>query len=91
MPEFVDEGDEWPSKMAPARPRDQGAVSTLSAFGAGAYEPTDRVVTPVEPSASMRDQRPSHLAPAIDASAEQLPFPDASLDAAVTIFSGINR
>jgi ubiquinone/menaquinone biosynthesis C-methylase UbiE len=51
--------------------------------GAGSYEPEDRDVTAVEPSASMRAQRPPHLAAAIDATAEQLPFPDASFDAAM--------
>lgn len=55
--------------------------------GAGSYEPTDRDVTPVEPSASMRAQRPPHLASAIDAVAENLPFPDGYFDAAMTTFS----
>jgi hypothetical protein len=51
--------------------------------GAGSYEPEDLSVTPVEPSASMRSQRPPHLAPALDAVAEDLPFPDESFDAAL--------
>jgi SAM-dependent methyltransferase len=51
--------------------------------GAGSYEPEDREVTAVEPSASMRSQRPPHLAPAIDAVAEKLPFADNSFDAAM--------
>lgn len=51
--------------------------------GAGSYEPTDREVTAVEPSASMRSQRPAHLVPAIDAVAEELPFADNSFDAAM--------
>jgi SAM-dependent methyltransferase len=55
--------------------------------GAGAYEPADRVVTPVEPSASMRAQRPPGLAPAVDATAADLPFADGSFDAAMTTFS----
>ena len=38
--------------------------------GAGSYEPTDRDVKAVEPSASMRSQRPAHLAVAIDVTAE---------------------
>lgn len=50
--------------------------------GAGSYEPVDREVTPVEPSASMRAQQPRTLPPAIDATAEDLPFPDDSFDAA---------
>ena len=55
--------------------------------GAGSYEPTDRIVTAVEPSASMRSQRPPHLPPAIDAVAERLPFPDDSFDASMSTFS----
>jgi SAM-dependent methyltransferase len=51
--------------------------------GTGSYEPTDREVTAVEPSATMREQRPPHLATAIDACAEHLPFPDRSFDAAM--------
>lgn len=55
--------------------------------GAGSYEPVDREVTAVEPSASMRAQRPAHLPVAIDAFAEHLPFPDKSFDASMTTFS----
>jgi SAM-dependent methyltransferase len=55
--------------------------------GAGSYEPADREVTPVEPSASMRAQRPAGLAAAVDATAENLPFDDDSFDAAMTTFS----
>jgi len=55
--------------------------------GAGSYEPTDRSVTAVEPSASMRAQRPPHLPAAIDAAAERLPFPDRSFDAAMATFT----
>jgi Methyltransferase domain len=51
--------------------------------GAGSYEPTDRKVTAVEPSSSMRAQRPAHLVPAIDAVAEALPFPDKCFDASM--------
>ena len=51
--------------------------------GAGSYEPTDRIVTAVEPSAAMRAQRPAHLARAIDAVAQDLPFPDNGFDAAM--------
>lgn len=63
-----------------------GAARTVLNVGAGAgsYEPTDRQVTAVEPSESMRAQRRS---PAIDAVAEQLPFPDGSFDAAMSTFS----
>jgi ubiquinone/menaquinone biosynthesis C-methylase UbiE len=51
--------------------------------GAGSYEPTDREVTAVEPSESMRSQRPAELARAIDATAEDLPFADDTFDAAM--------
>lgn len=51
--------------------------------GAGSYEPTDRHVTAVEPSAAMRAQRPPTAAPAIDATAEHLPFDDDTFDAAM--------
>lgn len=52
--------------------------------GAGSYEPADRLVTAVEPSAAMRAQRLADR-PAIDARAEHLPFPDASFDAAMAM------
>jgi hypothetical protein len=66
-----------------------GAARTVLNVGAGAgsYEPTDRVVTAVEPSASMRAQRPARLSPAIDGVAEHLPFSDASFDASLATFS----
>lgn len=51
--------------------------------GAGSYEPTGRTVIPVEPSASMRAQRPAHLAPAIDGTAEALPLADGAVEAAM--------
>jgi SAM-dependent methyltransferase len=46
--------------------------------GAGSYEPPDRYVVAVEPSAAMRAQRAT---PAVDAAAEALPFGDDSFDA----------
>ncbi len=55
--------------------------------GAGSYEPVDREVTAVEPSASMRAQRPAHLPVAIDGTAESLPFPDQAFDAAMATFT----
>lgn len=55
--------------------------------GAGSYEPRDREVTAVEPSASMRAQRPPELAVAIDATAASLPFPDDAFDAAMATFT----
>lgn len=53
--------------------------------GAGSYEPLDRYVAAVEPSASMRAQRPGRLAPAIDGVAESLPFDDDAFDAAMAM------
>lgn len=55
--------------------------------GAGSYEPSGRTVTAVEPSATMRAQRPPHLSAAIDATAENLPFPDGHFDASMATFS----
>lgn len=51
--------------------------------GAGSYEPCDRWVLAVEPSATMRAQRPAGAAPAIAARAEALPLDDDSVDAAM--------
>lgn len=51
--------------------------------GTGSYEPSDRDVTAVEPSAVMRAQRPSGAARCMAATAERLPFPDQSFDAAM--------
>lgn len=55
--------------------------------GAGSYEPRDREVVPVEPSAAMRAQRPADLPQAVDAVAERLPFEDRSFDAAMATFT----
>lgn len=55
--------------------------------GAGSYEPINRRVTAVEPSASMRAQRPAHFPQAVDAVAEDLPFADRSFDASMASFS----
>jgi SAM-dependent methyltransferase len=51
--------------------------------GTGSYEPPDRDVTAVEPSALMRAQRPAGAAPCLAGSAESLPFEDESFDAAM--------
>jgi SAM-dependent methyltransferase len=65
-----------------------GARSVLNVgAGAGSYEPVDREVTAVEPSASMRRQRPAHLSAAIDAVAEKLPFAGRSFDASMATFT----
>jgi SAM-dependent methyltransferase len=55
--------------------------------GTGSYEPPGREVTAVEPSAVMIAQRPPGAAPAVQASAEALPFADASFDAAMAVLT----
>jgi SAM-dependent methyltransferase len=55
--------------------------------GAGSYEPADREVTAVEPSELMISQRPPGAAPAVQASAEDLPFDDDSFDAAMAMIT----
>ena len=66
-----------------------GNAKTVLNVGAGAgnYEPTERVVTAVEPSAEMIAQRPLHLGPAVQASADSLPFEDKSFDASMAILT----
>jgi len=66
-----------------------GSVRSILNVGAGAgsYEPVDRAVTAVEPSAAMRAQRPLHLPAAVDAVAERLPFADGHFDAAMATFT----
>src|SRR6202043_712622 len=51
--------------------------------GTGSYEPPDRHVLAVEPSALMRSQRLPDAAPCLAGSAENLPFQDQSFDAAM--------
>ncbi|MEJ7785362.1 MAG: methyltransferase domain-containing protein [Solirubrobacteraceae bacterium] len=51
--------------------------------GAGSYEPADRWLLAVEPSAVMRAQRPAGAAPAIAGVAEALPLDDGAVDAAM--------
>lgn len=55
--------------------------------GAGSYEPRDRDVLAVEPSAEMIRQRPPGSAPTVQASAEALPFEDGSFDVVMAILS----
>src|ERR1700729_3667804 len=55
--------------------------------GTGSYEPTDRRVVAVEPSAVMLAQRPASAAPAVKGSAEALPFSDDEFDAAMAVLS----
>jgi SAM-dependent methyltransferase len=55
--------------------------------GTGSYEPRDREVVAVEPSAVMRAQRTPDAPRAVDASAEALPFADASFDATMAVLT----
>jgi len=55
--------------------------------GSGSYEPGDRVVVAVEPSAVMLSQRPLGAAPALRAVAEALPFPDDAVDVAMAVLT----
>lgn len=55
--------------------------------GTGSYEPADREVTAIEPSAEMIAQRPAGAAPVVQASAEVLPYDDDSFDAAMAVLS----
>jgi SAM-dependent methyltransferase len=55
--------------------------------GAGAYEPPDRNVVAVEPSAVMIAQRPAGAAQTVQAYAEALPFGGDSFDAAMAVLS----
>ena len=53
--------------------------------GTGSYEPSDREVTAVEPSAVMRAQRSAGAAPCVAGVAGSLPFADKSFDAAMAV------
>jgi SAM-dependent methyltransferase len=55
--------------------------------GTGSYEPGDREVVAVEPSAEMRAKRDPSLARAIDATADSLPFADDEFEAALAVFT----
>lgn len=55
--------------------------------GAGSYEPTDRPVVAVEPSAAMIAQRPAGAAPVVQAVADRLPFADDSFDGALALLT----
>jgi SAM-dependent methyltransferase len=55
--------------------------------GTGSYEPSDRWVLAVEPSAVMIAQRAPDAAPVIRATAEDLPLADQTVDAAMAILT----
>jgi SAM-dependent methyltransferase len=65
-----------------------GARSVLNVgAGTGSYEPAEGRVVAVEPSAQMVRQRDPAAAPAVRATAECLPFRDASFDAALAVLT----
>jgi SAM-dependent methyltransferase len=55
--------------------------------GTGNYEPADREVVAVEPSAEMRARRAPGAAPCLDGVAEALPLEDDSVDAALAVLT----
>ena len=55
--------------------------------GGGNYEPTDRAVVALEPSAVMIAQRPPGAARVVQGRAEELPFADRSFDAVMAVLS----
>jgi SAM-dependent methyltransferase len=55
--------------------------------GAGAYEPTDRFVVGVEPSATMIRQRDQGSARVVQALAEALPFADGAFESALAVLT----
>jgi SAM-dependent methyltransferase len=65
---------------------DAGSVLNVGA-GAGSYEPRDCRVVAVEPSLEMIRQRAHDAAPAVQGTAESLPFADGSFDAALAILT----
>src|SRR5690349_20297035 len=65
---------------------EDGTVLNVGA-GAGSHEPRDRTLTPAEPSATMRAQRPAGLPEAVDAVAEKLPFENGTFDAAMATYT----
>src|SRR4051794_9938516 len=76
-------------RIAAAIERALGDARTVLNVGAGAgsYESPERDVTAVEPSPTMRAQRPPGAPEAIDARAEDLPFDNDSFDAAMAILT----
>ena len=65
---------------------DAGSVVNVGA-GAGAYEPVGRSVVAVEPSWQMIRQRVTTASAVVQASAEALPFPTGTFDAALAVLT----
>jgi len=65
---------------------DSASVVNVGA-GAGAYEPRDRMVVAVEPSATMIRQRPVGSAPVVQGAAEALPLVDGAVDSSLAVLT----
>ena len=77
-----------PRIAAPIHAALGGARTVLNVgAGAGSYEPEDRAVTALEPSAEMIAQRPASKATVIQGSAEDLPFEGHAFDAAMAVLT----
>ena len=76
-------------RLAAAITRALGDAATVVNVGAGtgSYEPADRRVVAVEPSAAMIAQRPAGSAPVVQASATDLPFRGAGFAAALAVLT----
>ena len=76
-------------RIAEAINRALGAARTVLNVGAGAgsYEPVDRSVTALEPSAEMTRQRSPDVVPVLLGIAEGLPFRDDAFDAAMAVLT----
>lgn len=55
--------------------------------GAGSYEPTNRIVTALEPSSAMIAQRPASGATVVQGVVENLPFADGAFDAVMGVLT----
>lgn len=73
--------------QAVARAIDEVEALVNVGAGAGSYEPRDRLVVAVEPSMTMIGQRAKTAAPAIQATADALPFRDATFGASLAILT----
>lgn len=66
----------------------EGSSSVVNVgAGAGSYEPRDRKLVAVEPSMVMIRQRDRDAAPAVRASASNLPFRDETFDASLAVLT----
>jgi SAM-dependent methyltransferase len=93
--EYDHEGPTYTKVRVPDRRIEEAIRSALGpsasvlnlGAGPGSYEPTDRSVVAVEPSASMVGQRPPTAGPAVRATAEDLPFRDGQFEAALAVLT----